>query len=109
MTEEPGPPAEQRFEIEISPEVEQGVWADFVSLWHTPDSFVLDFAALRRPPYAVEDAESRAASRVMPARIVGRVRIPPSQVFELMKALEQQLSMWEQETGRGKSTGASRG
>jgi hypothetical protein len=107
MTEESGTPAEQRFEIEISAEVEQGLWADFVSLWHTPDSFVLDFAALRRPPYAVEGAESHGVSRVMPARIVGRVRIPPSQVFELMKALEQQLSMWEQETGRG-STGTGR-
>jgi hypothetical protein len=93
-------PAEQRFEIEISAEVEQGLWADVVSLWHTPDSFVLDFAVLRRPPYAVEDAESHAVARVMPARIVARVRIPPSQVFELMKALEQQLSLWEQETGR---------
>lgn len=100
MTEQPGVPAEQRFEIEISAEVEQGLWADFVSLWHTPDSFVLDFAALRRPPYAVEDAESHAVARVMPARIVARVRIPPSQVFELMKALEQQLSLWEQEAGR---------
>jgi hypothetical protein len=25
------------------------------------------------------------------------VRIPPSQVFEIMKALEQQLSAWENE------------
>jgi hypothetical protein len=31
------------------------------------------------------------------ATVVSRVRIPPSQVFELMKALEQQLSAWEKE------------
>ena len=28
------------------------------------------------------------------------VRIPPQQVFELAKALTQQLEFWEQETGR---------
>lgn len=35
----------------------------------------------------------------VPTRIVSRVRIPPSQVFELMKALEQQLSAYEKEIG----------
>lgn len=36
----------------------------------------------------------------MPARIVARIKIPPAQVFELMKALEQQLTAWEKETGQ---------
>jgi hypothetical protein len=31
---------------------------------------------------------------------VARVRVPPNQVFEIMKALERQLTGWEQETGR---------
>ncbi len=31
------------------------------------------------------------------AQVVARVRIPPSQVFEVMKVLEQQLSAWERE------------
>jgi hypothetical protein len=34
------------------------------------------------------------------AQIVSRVRVPPSQVFEIMKALERQLTAWEQATGR---------
>ena len=33
-------------------------------------------------------------------RVVSRIRIPPEQVFELAKALTQQLEFWEQETGR---------
>ena len=37
---------------------------------------------------------------IIPARVVARVRIPASQVFELMKALEQQLTAWELQTGR---------
>jgi hypothetical protein len=34
------------------------------------------------------------------AQVVARVRVPPSQVFEIMKALERQLTAWETETGR---------
>ncbi len=36
----------------------------------------------------------------MPTRIVSRVRIPPSQVFEIMKTLEQQLTRWENDRGQ---------
>ena len=32
---EPIPEPEPRFEIEISPEIEPGVHADFASIWHT--------------------------------------------------------------------------
>ena len=31
-----------------------GVFADFVSVWHTNDVFTFDFAALARPPTRVE-------------------------------------------------------
>lgn len=98
MTDQPEP-AEQRFEIEIAPDVEPGVHADFASLWHTPHTFVLDFASLRRIPEIVTDDGGNQVL-VMPTRIVSRVKIPPEQVFELMKALEAQLSAWERETGR---------
>jgi len=90
----------QRFEIEISPDVEPGVHSDFTSIWHTPDTFVLDFASLRQPPYIREDAETGGQFIVAPTRIVARVKIPPAQVFELMKGLEQQLSEWEVQTGQ---------
>lgn len=94
------PPPEHRFMLDISPEVEVGVFANFVSLWHDADSFTLDFAAVTRPPAPMRDEDSGAEFVGIPARIVARVRIPPSQVFEIMKALEQQLTAWETETGR---------
>lgn len=68
-----------------------GVFADFIRAWHTQEAFVLDFAAFADPPRAEEDRT------ILDATIVSRVRIPPSQVFELMKALEAQLSAWEKE------------
>jgi hypothetical protein len=71
-------------------------FADFASLWHTPDVFVLDFIAMTSPPQSAEgpDGEEITAAQ---GRVIQRVKIPPKQVFELMKALEQQLSAWETE------------
>jgi hypothetical protein len=99
VSEQPQQPG-QRFDIEIAPDVEAGVHADFASIWHTPHTFVLDFASLRRPAELTEDADTGQQVVVLPTRIVARVKIPPDQVFELMKALEKQLTTWEQETGR---------
>jgi len=97
---EPGQP-ERRLNISATPETESGVYADFATLWHTSDIFTLDFSAMTRPAQLVEGESGQPAIDVL-ARLVARVRIPPQQVFELMKALEQQLSAWERETGQGR-------
>jgi hypothetical protein len=76
-----------------------GAYADFVSVWHTSDVFTFDFAALSRPPSRVEGEDGTAVTQAQ-AQVVARVRVPPSQVFEIMKALERQLTAWETETGR---------
>ena len=76
-----------------------GVYADFVSVWHTNDVFTFDFAALARPPALVEGDDGTQVATAQ-AQIVSRVRVPPSLVFEIMKALERQLTAWEEATGR---------
>lgn len=81
--------SQQNYNV-AGPEEPAGVFADFVMVWQTPETFVLDFAAITAP------AEAGAAdSQNISAQVVSRVRIPPNQVFEIMKALEQQLSAWE--------------
>jgi hypothetical protein len=85
--------SEQRLQINLPSEQNAGVFADFVRAWHTNDAFVLDFASLIQPPRTDEPG----GPVVLDASVVARVRIPPAQVFELMKALEQQLSSWEKE------------
>ncbi|MDR1442303.1 MAG: DUF3467 domain-containing protein [Bifidobacteriaceae bacterium] len=85
---------EQRIQIKLPTELEGGVYADFVRAWHTNDAFVLDFAGLLEPP------RREANNVILNATVVSRVRIPPAQVFELMKALEQQLSSWEKQHGK---------
>jgi len=90
--------AEQRIQMNMPSDQTAGVYADFVRAWHTKDAFVLDFANL------VEPVRSEDDTVILNATVVARVRIPPAQVFELMKALEQQLSMWETETGQRQAT-----
>lgn len=82
--------------IDLPDEMIAGVYADFVSVWHTPSTFTFDFAALAAPPELEETDEGEVIS-VLKSRIVARIRIPPEQVFEIMKALEHQLTAWETE------------
>jgi hypothetical protein len=93
-------PQEHRVEITVPPDHEVGVHASFASVWRTQDSFVIDFSAEIRPPELVEDTENDTTYVHVPARVVARVRIPPSQIWELMKSLEQNLSAYERENAK---------
>ena len=86
-----------RFQVEVPPDAEAGVPAEFANIWHTRTSCVLDFAVPKGPPQVVDDDAGRRA--VVTAKVVTRVRIPPQQAFEIARALTQQLDMWEKETG----------
>jgi hypothetical protein len=87
---------EELHQIELPEDVIGGVYADFVSVWHTDNTFTFDFAAMAAPP-EIEHTEEGEPVTVLKSRVVARVRIPPEQVFEIMKALEQQLTAWEAE------------
>ncbi|HEX6470556.1 MAG TPA: DUF3467 domain-containing protein [Streptosporangiaceae bacterium] len=102
MNEEP---LEHRVEIAVPAEVEVGEFASFASVWRSQDCFVLDFATEVRPPEVVQEPESGVRYVHVPARVVSRVRVPPGQIWELMKALEQNLSAYERETGRSHGNG----
>jgi hypothetical protein len=92
---------EHRVQVDVSPEIARsGTFANFVNIWHDADGFTLDFAVHVQPAQVANDAETGQPYVHRVAHVVSRVRIPPSQVFEIMKALEQQLSAWESETGR---------
>ncbi|RFU40881.1 DUF3467 domain-containing protein [Actinomadura logoneensis] len=98
MTDEP---LDTRVEITVPPEEEVGAFAGFASVWRARDSFVLDFATEVSPPEVAEDRATGERYVHVPARVVARVRIPPGQVWDLMRALEQNLSAYERESGAG--------
>lgn len=87
-----------RININLPPEQEAGAYANFAGVWHGPDGFVLDFAVLTQPPLADENGVTQVN-----ARVVSRVRIPTSQAWELMRALNEQLGQWEHEHGTATS------
>ena len=91
---------ERQFEIDLPPDLIAGAYAAFANVWHTPTVFLMDFLTLATPPPEIVDESTGEHRTIVPARVVSRVRIPPEQVFELAKALTQQLEFWEQETGR---------
>ncbi len=81
--------------INLTPPTDAGGhYADFVVVWQSGETFVIDFAAFAGPPQPIDEG-----GQSVQAQVVSRVRIPPSQVFEIMKALETELSKWERRTG----------
>lgn len=92
-------PTTINYEINLPEAVRAGHSADFASIWHTKDSFILDFIAQVTPAQQGHDDTGHEVA-VVAADVVTRVRIPASQVWEIMKALEQQYTAWETETGR---------
>ncbi len=89
-------PTERRVEVVMPDAVVPGVFADVVGVWHTPEVFVLDFSSFVEPP-RLEPGEAGQPVVVQRAQVVARVRVPPAQIFEIMRALEQQLTAWEAE------------
>jgi tRNA(Phe) wybutosine-synthesizing methylase Tyw3 len=88
----------RRLSLSATPEVESGVYADFVSVWHQPHLFILDFSVHTNPPQMIEVDGQQVLN--VPARMVARVRIRPEQIFEIMKALNHQLTQWEKKQGQ---------
>jgi hypothetical protein len=94
---EPQPANGVNLSVELPTDHEVGVFADFASVWHTPNTFVLDFLAVKMPPHPATDGTS---DPVLDAKVAARVRIPSDQIFPLIAALQEQGNRWLAETGR---------
>jgi Protein of unknown function (DUF3467) len=81
-------PEQQELQINVPDDVAPGVYSNMVLVWHTPYEFTLDFAA-------IEPSESNR----VPCRVVSRVRIPPTVIFDLMRALNENMSKYEGKFG----------
>src|SRR5271154_1903073 len=77
-------------QINVPPDKMAGSYANVVGVWHTPPDFAIDFCV--NQPFA--GGENQVA-----ALVVSRVRIPPAMVFDLLRALNENLNEYEQEYG----------
>jgi hypothetical protein len=93
-------PPEERptaFEISVPPDLESGVYANFLSIWHTAYEFTLDFAVTQ--PVQVSDPDDPESLVTVPCRGVARVKIPVTVLFDVLRALNDNLTRYEETYG----------
>jgi len=82
---------ERNIRISVPEALEAGVYANGAGVWHTAHEFTLDFLTLLN--------SGAAEPEVVPARVVSRVKIPPSVVFDLLRAINTNMTLYEQRYG----------
>ncbi len=88
---------QQFLQIAVPPDQEVGVYSNLLAIWHTQDEFTLDFAV--KQPSQMRPDEAAGHEVHVPARVVARVRVPPGQVFEILKAINENMTHYEQTYG----------
>ncbi len=80
----------QNLQVNVPPEQVAGHYANLVGVWHTPHEFAIDFCVIQ--PFAGQPDS-------MAAQVVARVRIPPTLVFDLLRAVNENLGQYEDAFG----------
>jgi hypothetical protein len=83
------------FNVQIPPELEGGTYANFLGAWHTGHEFTLDFA-VTQPPVVPENPTEPTT---VPCRVVTRVKIPPTLIFDILRALNENMTTYENTFG----------
>jgi hypothetical protein len=91
-----------QFQIQVPDDMQGGAYANLVSVWQSPYDFTLDFLSTLQPGL------DEAGNTVVPARVVSRVKLPPAQIFEVMKALNAELAKYEANFGAIQAPGAAK-
>ena len=85
----PDEPRERHFNIQTTPEIMQGVYANFANVSHSDYEFTITFA---RVDHEVEEGE-------VPGVVVSRVSLSPRFMRELIDAMEDNFSKWQTREG----------
>ncbi len=80
---------DRHINIQVSPEMMAGVYANFANVSHSDYEFTITFA---RVDHEVESTE-------IPGIIVSRISLSPRFMHELIDALEDNYSRWEAREG----------
>jgi hypothetical protein len=79
--------------IQVTPESANGVFADFVGVWHNQYGFTLDFGVMG----LTETSED--GRPVVPTQIVARVKVPPGLIFQIAQAIADNVDKYEHTYG----------
>jgi Protein of unknown function (DUF3467) len=100
-SEAEGQPEGQELQIELPPELETGIYANFAIVHHTEHELTLDFCQL-----GVTPAPPGGAPK---ARVVARVHIAVSFVMPLLQAISQNVTRREDALRRMLDEGEAEG
>jgi len=81
------------FDFRVPDDQEAGVYANALTVWSTAHEFTLDFG-VTLPPYTDDQGLV-----IVPARVVARVKVPPTVMSEMIDAISRTLIAYEQRLG----------
>jgi hypothetical protein len=90
------PPEEPELQILVNcpAELEAGVYSNMLSVWHSAYEFTLDFAVT----LPARSGETEGSAEI-PCKVVARVKIPPTMIFNVLQALNQNMDHYEARFG----------
>jgi Protein of unknown function (DUF3467) len=100
------PEAVLNFEIEVPDELEVGTYANFLSVWHSPHDFTLDFAVTGQGQQVSGPGGHPQID--VPCRIVARIKLPLTVVEDVLRALATNVGNFEEQAGRIRKPGDDR-
>lgn len=91
-------------DVQADPAMTGGVYANRLAIWHSAHEFTLDFIVPSQPAQPAVTPEGQQVIRA-PHRLVARVRIPPGSVFDIIRALNENMDHYEKRFGAIKTPG----
>ena len=86
------------FDIQVPDDLIGGAYANFLSVWHSGHEFTLDFSSTQ-PPQPRFDDSGNLVGVTVPSRVTARVKIPPTLVFDIVRALNANMTKYEEQFG----------
>lgn len=94
---EEGEAVPTHFQLKMPDDTEAGAYANVLGVWHTAHEFTLDFSATQ--PAEQGQLPDGSVVMVVPARVTARVKIPPTLVFQVLRAISESMTKYEQTFG----------
>lgn len=80
--------------LNVPESMHAGVYADRALVWHNEHGFTIDFVVPMMPPTPGEDG-----TMTQQATVAARVRLPVSVMFQLARAIAENVSQYEAKHG----------
>jgi Protein of unknown function (DUF3467) len=92
------------FQIQVPNELEPGTYANFLSVWHGPHDFTLDFGVTGQG----QQVDPNEQKVIVPVRVVARVKIPLTLAEDVLRAMAENVGRFEEAAGRIRKPGDDR-